>query len=133
MSDLNYVVLFDGVCNLCNSIVKFVLIRDKFAKIKFASLQSETGQMLLAQNNLPIENFSSFVYFRKEKLLQKSTAGLFLFSDLGGLWKIILIFWIVPFFIRDWIYLLISKNRYRLFGKRESCMLPSPEWKSRFL
>ncbi len=127
------VLLFDGVCNLCNGFVQFIIKRDKNAKFKFASLQSEIGQEYLKQHHLETEVFESFVYLKNDKFYQKSTAALTLFKDLGGAWVLMYVLMIFPRFIRDFFYNLIARNRYKMFGKRESCMLPSPELKNRFL
>jgi predicted DCC family thiol-disulfide oxidoreductase YuxK len=127
------IVLFDGVCNLCDGLVQFLIKRDRKFKLKFASLQSEIGASILQKHHLPLQNFESFVYIRKGKLFQKSSAGLLVLFDLGGIWRLLLIFYIIPWFIRDWVYLLVSKNRYRIWGKKESCMMPDPKFKARFL
>ncbi len=127
------IVLFDGVCNLCDGLVQFLIKRDRKLRMKFAALQSEVGASILQQHNLPLENFDSFVYLRKGKLFQKSSAGLWVLFDLGGFWRLLFIFYIIPWFIRDWVYLLVSKNRYRIWGKKESCMMPDPKFKARFL
>lgn len=127
------IVLFDGVCNLCDGLVQFLIKRDRKLSMKFASLQSEIGASILQQHNLPLENFESFVYIRKGKLFQKSSAGLWVLFDIGGFWRLLFIFYIIPWFIRDWVYLLVSKNRYRIWGKKESCMMPDPKFKARFL
>jgi predicted DCC family thiol-disulfide oxidoreductase YuxK len=127
------IVLFDGVCNLCDGLVQFLIKRDRKLRMKFASLQSEIGASILQQHNLPLENFESFVYIRKGKLFQKSSAGLWVLFDLGGFWRLLFIFYSIPYFIRDWVYLLVSKNRYRIWGKKDSCMMPDPSHKDRFL
>lgn len=128
----NPVILFDGVCNLCTGSVQFVLKRDKEKKFTFASLQSTTGQKLLSQFNLPNDTFNSFILYQDGKMYTRSTAALKLFQQLKG-WKWVKIFWAVPKFIRDGVYNLIAKNRYKWFGKKEECWLPTPELKARFL
>lgn len=125
-------ILFDGVCNLCTGSVQFVLKRDKEKKFTFASLQSTTGQKLLAQFNLPKNTFNSFILYQDGRMYTRSTAALKLFQQLRG-WKWVKIFWAVPKFIRDGVYNLIAKNRYKWFGKKEECWLPTPELKARFL
>lgn len=127
------VVLFDGVCNLCNSSVQFIIRKDKKKQFYFASLQGETGQALLKKFNLSTNHFNSFVLVENDKIYTKSTAVLKLLKLLGGWWKLLYAFIIVPPFIRNALYSFIAVNRYRWFGKRESCMLPAPELKSRFL
>ena len=110
------VILFDGVCNLCSGSVQFILKRDKEKKFLFASLQSDYGQKLLKQYDLPTDTFNSFILFEDGKILTRSTAALKMFSQLKG-WKWVRLFWIVPKFIRDAVYNVIAKNRYRWFGK----------------
>ena len=126
------VILFDGVCNLCSGSVQFILKRDKEKKFLFASLQSVYGQNLLKQLNLPIDTFNSFILFDNGKIFTRSTAALKMFSQLKN-WGWVKIFWIVPKFIRDAVYNLIAKNRYKWFGKKEECWLPTPDLKTRFL
>ncbi len=127
------ILLFDGVCNLCNGTVQFILKRDKKARIYFASLQSEQGQALLQKFNLPTQTLSTVVYVRGEKCLIKSTAVLYILKDLGGWWQLLFSFIIVPRFLRDVVYSFIARNRYKWFGRQESCMMPTPDLKSRFL
>lgn len=129
----NPVVLFDGVCNLCNSSVQFLIRKDKQIRLRFASLQSDFGQTILQKFNLPQNNFSSFVLLEGEKIYLRSSAALRVAYYLGGFWKIFQIFWLVPPFIRNAIYDFIAKNRYKWFGKKAECMMPSPELKERFL
>ena len=128
----NPVILFDGVCNLCSGSVQFILKRDKEKKFLFASLQSGYGQDLLKQLDLPTDTFNSFILYEDEKVYTRSTAALKMFEQLKN-WRWIKIFWIVPKFIRDAVYNLIAKNRYRWFGKKEECWLPTPDLKARFL
>jgi predicted DCC family thiol-disulfide oxidoreductase YuxK len=126
------VILFDGVCNLCSSSVQFILKRDKEKKFLFASLQSAFGQNLLQQFHLPIDNFNSFILYQDGKIFSKSTGALKMFQQMKG-WKWVKIFWVVPKFIRDAVYSLIANNRYKWFGKKEACWLPTPELRARFL
>jgi predicted DCC family thiol-disulfide oxidoreductase YuxK len=127
------IVLFDGVCNLCNGLVLFIIKRDPAGKFKFASLQSEIGQQSLAHLGLARNEFESFVLILDSKYYLKSTAALKMFRDLGGIWKIFYVFIFVPRAIRDFFYDLIAKSRYKIFGKRDECMIPTPELKERFL
>jgi len=129
----NYILLFDGVCNLCVSVVNFTIKRDSEEKFKFAALQSESGQALLKKYNLPTNEFGSFVFIKGEKYFLKSSAGLHVLKELGGVWKLFYLFMIVPGPLRDFIYHLVARTRYRLFGKRDSCIIPTPEVKRRFL
>ena len=127
------IILFDGICNLCNGSVQYVLKHDKKKLFRFASLQSDSGQQLLKKYKLPHNNFNSFVLLQNEKAYLKSTAALMVAKQLGGFTQILYAFIIVPTFIRDAVYNLISKNRYKWFGKKESCMVPTTELQSRFL
>ena len=126
------VILFDGVCNLCTGSVQFILKRDNNKTFSFASLQSDYGQKLLEQFDLPTNTFNSFILYQDGRIYTKSTAALKMFQQLKG-WKWAKLFWIVPGFIRDAIYNLIAKNRYNWFGKKEECWVPTPELKARFL
>ncbi|MCM3616369.1 thiol-disulfide oxidoreductase DCC family protein [Sutcliffiella horikoshii] len=129
----NPILLFDGVCNLCNSMVTFVIKHDPKAKFKFASLQSEIGQHILKEHSLSTDHFDSFYYIDGNKAFTKSTAALKLAKNLDGAWKLLYPLIIIPKPLRDIIYSFVAKNRYRWFGKRNECMLPNPEMKKRFL
>ncbi|MFP5109903.1 thiol-disulfide oxidoreductase DCC family protein [Neobacillus sp. C211] len=126
------IILFDGVCNLCNNSVKFIIKRDTSGYFKFASLQGETGQKLLKKHSLNYD-LNSFVLIEKEKVYIKSSAALRVCSKLGGAWRIFSIFRFLPPLFRDFLYDIVAKNRYKWFGKEESCILPLPKWKQRFL
>ncbi|MBV4356945.1 thiol-disulfide oxidoreductase DCC family protein [Pinibacter aurantiacus] len=128
----NPVILFDGVCNLCNSSVQFVIKRDKQNRFQFASLQSDFGQRILSQHNLSSSDFNSFLLFENDKLFTKSTGALKVLSQLQN-WRWSTIFLFIPKFIRDAVYSFIARNRYRWFGKREACWVPTPELKAKFL
>lgn len=125
-------ILFDGVCNLCNGIVQFVLKRDKRDHFQFASLQSDAGIQVLENYQLN-QGLDTFVYVYKNKAYTKSSAALYVLKGLGGIWKILFIFIIIPKFLRDPIYNWIARNRYKWFGKKDECMLPRPEYKHKFL
>ncbi len=127
------IILFDGVCNLCNSSVQFVIKHDKNNLFKFASLQSTAGQSLLKQFQLPQQDFNSFILIENEKVFLKSTAALRVAKQLKGPVKLLYGFIIVPPVVRNAVYNIIAKNRYKWFGKKESCMIPTPELKERFL
>lgn len=129
----NPVLYFDGVCNLCNGVVKFIIKRDKKAKFKFSSLQSISGQAILKQHNLSLVNLESFILIKDNKFYNKSSAGLMVLKELGGGWKLLYAFIIIPKPIRDFIYDIIAKRRYKIFGKQDTCMVPTPELKERFL
>ena len=131
--DKKAIILFDGVCNLCNSSVQFVIKHDRSENFLFAALQSQTGQALLKQYNLPQQGFDSFVLMQNEKVFLKSTAALHVAKQLNGPAKLLYGFIIVPAFIRNAVYNFIAKNRYKWFGKKDSCMMPTPTLQSRFL
>lgn len=127
------IILFDGVCNFCNSAVNFVIKRDKNSILKFTTLQSGIAHQMLAHQNIPTNDLSSFVFIENEKIYTRSTAALRVCKYLTGLWPLMYGFIIVPKFIRDGIYNWIAKNRYRWFGKKEECMIPTPQIKAKFL
>ncbi len=127
------IILFDGVCNLCNASVQFVLSRDRESKFLFGSLQGNFAQELLKQHHMPADDLHSFILKEKDVLYTRSSAALRVLKLLGGGWQIFYIFIIIPKFIRDGVYRFIAHNRYRWFGKKQECWVPTPEWKSRFL
>lgn len=133
MVDKNQILLFDGVCNLCNGLVQFIIKRDPKARFKFAALQSEAGQATLKKYNLPMDDIDSFVYLRGDKIYLRSTAGLNVLKDLGGIWQLCYVLIVFPKSIRDFFYDGIAKSRYNIFGRTDSCMVPTPELQSRFL
>ena len=129
----NNILLFDGVCNLCNGLVQFVIRRDPDSRFSFASLQSEKGRQLLTKYGLPTDDPDTFVYISNGQAYTKSTAGVFTLKDLGGAWGITFPLILVPKKLRDFFYDLLATHRYRIFGKTDACMTPTPEIKSRFL
>ena len=129
----NPIILFDGVCNLCNGAVQFVIKNDKKGQFRFAALQSDIGIELSKKYNLPTETMNTFVAIIDDKSYTRSTAALEVARLLGGPFAVAYVFIVIPSFIRDGIYDWISKNRYRWFGKKESCMVPTPELRERFL
>src|SRR5262245_49866018 len=126
------IVLFDGICNFCNGTVNFILSRDRGGYFKFAPLQSEIGGRLRAQYEID-ESVDSIVLIEDEIAYTYSDAALRIARSIGGVWAILYIFIIVPKPIRDFFYRLFARNRYRLFGKKDVCMVPTPEIRSRFL
>ena len=125
--------MFDGVCNLCNNTVQFILKRDKKKQFRFGSLQGNAGQQLLQQFNLPTVDFNSFVLAEGDRFYTRSTAVLRMLKRLGGGWSLLYGFIIVPKFIRDGIYNWVARNRYKWYGKRDECMIQTPELRTRFL
>lgn len=127
------IILFDGICNFCNGAINFIIKRDKKAQIKFAPLQSEAGQKLLSEYHLPVNNFESFVFIENNKVLTKSTAALTVCKYLKGAWPLCYGLIIIPAFIRNAVYDLIARNRYKWFGSKDACMIPTPDIRARFL
>ncbi|MEM9673799.1 MAG: DCC1-like thiol-disulfide oxidoreductase family protein [Bacteroidota bacterium] len=127
------IVLFDGVCNLCNHAVNFIIDRDPTQRFVFASLQSDVGQQLLIQYNLDEQYLDSLVLLQQEKVFVKSTAALHIARYLSGIWSLSYVFILFPPFIRNFFYDIVARFRYRLFGKRSQCRIPTPELEARFL
>ena len=132
-----HLILFDGVCHLCQGSVQFVIKNDKRQRFFFAALQSDFAQKLLNENHIEA-NLSSIIYIIQTenlppKIYQRSTAALTIAKNLGGMWSLFYGFMLMPKFIRDGIYKLIAKNRYRWFGRSESCLMPSKALNKRFL
>ncbi|MEP6466538.1 MAG: thiol-disulfide oxidoreductase DCC family protein [Parafilimonas sp.] len=127
------IILFDGVCNLCTGSVQYVIKHDAKRIFRFASLQSSFAQKLLSTHNLPVHDFNSFILFEKNKFYTRSTAALLVAKKLKGSIKLFYVFIIVPKFIRDAVYKIIAKNRYKWFGKKNECWIPTPELKNLFL
>jgi predicted DCC family thiol-disulfide oxidoreductase YuxK len=127
------IILFDGVCNLCNGAVLFVIRHDKKNQFVFASLQSEEGKKILADYNLDKNEMNSFILVENGKAYERSSAALNVVKKLNGLWSFLYGFIIVPKFIRDGIYNIIAKKRYQWFGRKDECMIPTPELRAKFL
>ena len=127
------IVLFDGVCNFCNGAVNWVIERDKDGYFKFAALQSEIGEELTAKYGIDRTVTDSIVVVEDAKAYTYSTAALRIAKRLGGAWSWTYAFILVPSPVRDFLYKLFAKNRYRLFGRQEACMIPTPEIRARFL
>lgn len=128
-------MLFDGVCNLCNRTVRFIIRHDPQARFQFASQQSATGRRLLRQHGIPTDAglAGGVVVIEGDKVWLESDAIFRILYWLGGIWSIPAALWFLPKRLRDWAYRLIANNRYRIFGRRERCMVPTPELKKRFL
>ena len=127
------IILFDGVCNLCNGAINFIIKHDPKGIFKFASLQGETGKQLLAQHNIDPQETDSIVLIDNDQVSVKSSAALRIAKNLNQGYPLLFGFMIIPTFIRNGVYDCIAANRYKWFGKKESCMLPTPELRSRFL
>ena len=127
------ILFFDGHCNLCNNSVDFVITRDKKRVFRFAPLQGETAKDVLGDVNIDLEHPDSFVLSKDNEVYFRSTAALMVARQLGFPWSLMSVFLVVPPFIRDAVYNLIARNRYKWFGRKETCRLPSPEERSLFL
>ena len=125
-------MLFDGVCNFCNGAVNFIIRHDHSRKFKFAALQSDAGMRLRQRFDIS-EDVDSIVLIEDDRAFLHSSAALRIARALGGIWSLGYLFVIVPTPIRDWFYKLFAKYRYRLFGKKDVCMVPTPDVKERFL
>lgn len=126
------IIFFDGVCNLCNAVVQFVIKHDKKEIFLFCSAQSEKAKVILGEN-LNFTEPESIILFEEHELLKGSTAVLRIIKRLNSLFSILYIFIIIPKPVRDFIYRIIAKNRYKLFGKKDSCMMPNQELINRFI
>ncbi|MEC5423518.1 thiol-disulfide oxidoreductase DCC family protein [Virgibacillus sp. C22-A2] len=129
---MDNLVLFDGECNFCDRSVQFIIKRDKNARYKFASLQGDAGQEIIRQHQVPAE-MDSLILVENNSCYYKSSAALRICRNLTGGWKLLSLLLLVPKPIRDYLYEIIARNRYKWFGKRDSCTLPSPEIRKRFL
>ncbi|RLM72757.1 thiol-disulfide oxidoreductase DCC family protein [Halorubrum sp. Atlit-26R] len=127
------VVLFDGVCNLCSGFVQFIFPRDPEGKYRFASLQSDVGRELLADHDLPTDELESIVLIEDGEAYVKSAAVIRIAAGLGGAYRLLAPFRHVPRSVRDRVYDFVADNRYRWFGKKDRCMMPSGDVESRFI
>jgi predicted DCC family thiol-disulfide oxidoreductase YuxK len=134
----NPIVLYDGVCGLCNRLVQFLLKRDKQDRLRYAALQSDFAVTVLSRHGLDPKDLDTVhvvLNYQEsgERVLARSDAILAVISQLGGIWKIASVGKIVPRPLRDLVYKLVAENRYRMFGKFETCMLPEPRHRAKFL
>ncbi|HMN49787.1 MAG TPA: thiol-disulfide oxidoreductase DCC family protein [Ignavibacteriaceae bacterium] len=127
------IILFDGVCNFCNFWVNFIIDRDKKNQFRFAALQSEIAKELLTKFDLPEDDFDSFILISQNKILKKSSAAFEIAKDLNGWLKIFSPLKLLPNSFNDFIYDFVAKNRYKIFGKRDVCRIPTEEDKIKFL
>lgn len=127
------VILFDGECNLCSGIVQFIIKHDPKHQFRFASLQSEFGQQLLKEFNLPMQEFGSVILLEKGVVYTRSGAALRVTKKLSGAWPALYALIIVPPFARNSVYNWAARNRYKWFGKKEACWVPTPELKQLFM
>lgn len=129
----DHLLLFDGVCHLCDASVQFILKRDPAGRIKFAPIQSPLGSQLYRQHGLDPAVPNAMLFLTPHGAFQASDAALEIARTLGGLWKLALIFKLLPRPLRDAAYYFLARNRYRWFGKHDACMMPTPELKARML
>lgn len=127
------ILLFDGVCNLCNGAVNFIIDRDPKNHFKFAALQSDFGQEQLRKLGFSQSDFDSLVLLSQDRVYKKSSAALRIAGKLNSLYPLLKVFLVLPPFIRDGVYDIIARNRYKWFGKRDECRIPTPELRSRFI
>jgi predicted DCC family thiol-disulfide oxidoreductase YuxK len=127
------ILLFDGVCNLCNNTVLFVIKRDRKKQIRFGAIQSQEGKKLLQRFGIDQQYLGSLIFIDEGKVYLKSSGALRLSKYLSGLWPLLYALMVIPAFIRNPIYDFVAANRYKWFGKKEVCMIPTPELKSLFL
>ena len=129
----NPVILFDGICNLCNRIVNFIITKDPESYFKFTPLQSSLGQRLLEKHGFNPKQLDTFVLIDGDSCFTKSDAALYIARHLTGVWSLLGLFSLIPKPIRDWGYAVVVRNRYRWFGKKEACMIPTKDLLNRFL
>ena len=129
---MKLIVLFDGVCNFFNQNVQFMIKKDPSQSFQFASLQSEMGEKIKTAIAIP-EQIDSLILIEKERYFTKSTAALKIARHLKGPTRLLYVFIAIPKPIRDFFYQILAKNRYKWFGKRDSCMIPTPKERQRFL
>jgi predicted DCC family thiol-disulfide oxidoreductase YuxK len=133
MKHIHKIILFDGVCNLCNTSVTFLIKRDKKDVFRFAALQEEPGASLLKKYNIDSKDTDSIILIDNDKAYIKSSAALRATKYMSGAYPLLYAFIIVPKFIRNAVYDYIARNRYTWYGKKESCMIPTPELRGKFL
>ena len=131
MFNKNNIVFFDGTCNLCNKLINFLIRKDRKGILYFTSLQGKTANAKL--NEADLVNLKTIVYLKDNRTYVKSNAIIRILFDVGGIWKTFIVFWIIPKFIRDHIYDIISRHRYKWFGKRDTCRVPTTEEKGKLL
>lgn len=131
MHENDVILFFDGVCGLCNGLVDWLLPRDSRQRLKFSTLQGLTAKKLLSDHYT--QDLDTVVLWARGKILTRSEAVLYCLSEVGGIWTLSKIFYLVPAFVRDAIYRLVAKNRYRFFGQLSTCRMPLPGEHLRFL
>ncbi|QIL38427.1 DUF393 domain-containing protein [Pedobacter sp. HDW13] len=126
------IIFFDGVCNLCNASVQFVIAHDKNDQFCFTAIQGELAKEVLPKFNVDLTQLNTVLLLEEGKLYTKSSAALRIAKKLNGAWPLLYGFIIIPKFVRDWFYNIVAQNRYKWWGKEESCWVPTPDLKSKF-
>jgi predicted DCC family thiol-disulfide oxidoreductase YuxK len=129
----DHIVLFDGVCNLCTRSVQFILRHDKREVFTFASIQSERGQALLLKHHLPLDEIDSFVLISHSSVYIEGDAAHEVARRFGGIWRALVLFYIFPKAVRDGVYRFVASRRFKWFGRRDTCFMPSTKFNRRFL
>ena len=127
------VIFFDGVCNLCNATIQFIIKKDKDKIFRFVPLQSEKASKLLKTFDFRFDNLDTVILLKNDQIFTHSDAVLEIFNSFKYPWKLLYLLKFIPKYFRDWIYIFIASNRYTWFGKKDTCMLPGNDIKSRFL
>lgn len=127
------IVLFDGICNLCNGFVNFLIDRDRHDRFQFGSLQSERVKELLRPLHYSTSELSTVLLLEGDQLYTRSTAVLKIFRRMPGVWPLLYALMVVPRPVRDFLYDLVARNRYRIFGRKDACRIPTPELQSKFV
>jgi len=133
IGNTDQVILFDGVCKLCNAWSNFIIKHDHQYVFKLCSVQSIEGQKILQHFGLPTDSFETIIYVEGDTFFKQSDAFFQVVAKLGYPWKAVCLFWLIPKPIRNWLYDRIALNRYRLFGKYDSCLLPTADHEARYL
>ena len=134
MEEGKKIILFDGVCNLCNGVVQFIIKRDKKDLFRYAALQSDIGNQLVNERAIDTSKVDSIILVEPGMAYYiKSDAALEIFKTFGGLWTLVSVFQWIPKSIRDIVYDFIARNRYKWFGRKDQCMIPTPELQAKFL
>jgi len=131
--NLDHLLLFDGVCHLCDASVRFIVRRDPAGKIKFAPIQSPLGRELYSRHGLDPENPDSMLFLSPRAAFKTSDAAIEIARTLGGAWKLALLLKPLPRVLRDAVYFFVARHRYRWFGREDACMMPTAEMKDRML
>ena len=131
--DAKQIIIFDGVCNLCTRSVKFIIKHDPAARFQFTAFQTKAGMKVLNQYGVKPKNVDTLLFIKGQRLFARSDAVLEIAKELEGPWKLLVVFKVLPKKIRDWLYALLAKNRYNIFGKQDHCLVPTDDIKARFL